>query len=777
MAFGSNKFSNTSKNFEKGISSGFKSHGDKPEIDFEQFDNPFKFTPKDDSLMSRIRFYDRDSLWARWRRGYELYTITQSVLSSFADQRGNYGDFRMYCAYQQYPGIFIPARIFVFPTSNQEFKQQIVGIRDANGFNFYNFGLSILGIRYLSDSKSATYTQSGTTLTISCANHGFQPGDSIYLNVTSGAAVSTTLPIATKTQDTFTCTAASPITTNGNVIISLSTTFGDNRWTQQRVKLRSLFNPIPSLIGERFVDRVVERDPGISGSYSRTTDTVTVNCSAPHGLATGNFIFANILGGSVTSKQYKITVTSSTQLTFNTIDSGVTAGSIIVNRLIPGYDYGNYVGYTLIGVDTSNTELIFQRADSYGAKTIDNKYVTTVPAERGFLVGRFLSTEIRYQCTCQDFIRREGYNLYGNKSRDKIPVTPITSTKPGVTLNKDNTLSPTRDQPGTFGDLGYITPTDGFYKLPNYADKTSNSYQNLYYYQQRWCKHIYAALFSINNDEGNTPIVGEGRYTQSGPNITISIFNHGLSANTKIQVNFTSGNAIQGEYTVTEVLDPNTFKIVYPFAGSANGYCSISNLKRHQFIDAWLLEPSDKPIGDDLDTFYKNFTKEHNRLRQAAERLSMMSHGMKWIGVAAITGDKNQPQQVANYSPHELSMLLSGNIRRIEGEFNVSGQLLNDTQRMAAMMSKLINIEPSQIFTNSFGMLDEPLYNYDPNYQYGLTDGGEYLNGVPYSVVGSSTTTSGSVTEDPNTVTVLDCGTYDPVIGQEFVVDAGPYIN
>ena len=777
MAFGSNKFSNGPKSFSNGLDKGFASPGEKPDIDFEQFDNPYKFTPKDDALRSRIRFYDRDSLWARWRRGYELYTITQSVLGSFAEQRSNYGDYRMFCAYQLFPGVFIPARIFTFPTTNQEIKEQMVGVRDANGFNFYNFGLSILSVRYLGDAKSATYSQAGTTITVSLPNHGYQLNDSVYLSFTSGSGVTSTLSITSKTANTFTCTAAAPATTSGSVTVYLSTTFGDNRWTQHRVKLRSIFNPIPFLIGERLVDRVVERDPGIFSSYSRTGSTVTVNCSQPHGLATGNTIFVAVLGGAVTSKQYVITVTSATQLTFNTTDSGVTGGTLIVNRLIPGYDYGNYVGYTLIGIDTPNTELIFQRADSYGARTVNSQYVTTVPAQRGFLAGRFLTTEMRYQCTCQDYMRREGYNLYSNNPSDKLPVTPITSTKPGNRQNKNNSISPVRDNPGTYGDLGYLTTTSGFYNLPDYKDQASSSYPNLYYYQLRWCKHIYAAMFSMNHDEGNTPILGSGTYTQSGPNITISISNHGLQQNGKIQVNFTSGAAISGEYTVTSVINANSFQIVYPFSGTATGYCNITNVKRHQFIDSWLLEPSDKPVGDDLDTFYNNFTKENNRVRQAAERLSMMSHGMEWVGAMSITGAGNLPQQIANYDPQEVTSFMVDDIRRTDGEITRNGTVQNSTQRMISMMSKLVNVQPSQILSQNFGMLDQPLYNYDQNYQYGLLDGGQYLNGVPYSVPGASTTIPGTTTEDPNTVTVLDCLTYDPSISQEFTIDAGTYVN
>ena len=777
MAFGSNKFNNLSQNFSNGISKGFASPADKSDIDYESFDNPYKFTPNDDSLRSRIRFYDRDSLWARWRRGYELYALTQTAFSTFGSKRDKYGDFRMYCAYQLYPGIFIPVTIYSFPTNNQEIHQQLVGVRDANGFNFYDYGLSILGVRYLSNTSAGTYSQSGTTITVTLNNHGYFVNDSVYLKFTSGTASTSTLTITSTTQNTFTCTASGSLTTSGSVDVALSTTFGDNRWTQTRVKLRSIFNPIPSLIGERLVDRAIERDPGITSTYSRAGSTVTVTCSSAHGLSTGNSIFVSVSSGNVTSKQYVVTVLSSTQLQFTTIDSGATSGSLTVTRLIGGYDYGNYVGYTLIGVDTYSTELIFQRADSYGAKTVNNSAVTTVPAERGFIVGRFLTTEIRYHCTCQDYTRRAVYNFHKDTQDFRFPTTPITSTKPGFRQNKDNSVSSVRDNPGTYGDLGYIPTTGGFYKLPDYKDTASTSNPELYYYQIRWCKHIYAALFSINHDEGNEPVSLKGTYSQTGPNITVFVTNHNLLANTKVQVNFTSGSAIPGEYTVTQVLSANSFNIVYPFSGSANGYCSVSNIRRHTFVDSWLYEPSDKPVGDDLDVFYKNLDKENGKLRKEAERMASAKHGIEWTGENTVTGNRSQPQQIADYRPKEISMYVTDNIRRVDNEFDVDGGLLNESQRMSSMMSKLFNIPPAQIINENMGMLNQPLYNYVANYQYGYTNGGQYINGKPYSVISSSTTTSGSVTEDPNTVTVLDCLTYDPVVGQELVVDAGFYIN
>ena len=775
MAFGSNSFSGTSKGFDGGLSKGFKTPDEKLDITFNGFDNPFKFTPQDTEYRSRIGFYDHDALWTRWRRGYELYTITQSFLGSYSEQRSNIGDYRFYCTYQLYPGIFIPARLFTFPTSTQETSEQIVGIRDANGINFYNYSLPILAVRYLSAVQTTTYSQSGNNITVSLSKHGFKIGENVYLVFTSGTAVTATLPITARTENTFTCLAAAPLTTSGAVAVQLSTGFADVRWAETRVRLRSIFTPIPDLIGERLVDRAVERDPGITSSYTRAGSTVSVTCSTPHGLSTGNTIFANILGGTVVSQQYTVTVISTTQLQFTTIDSGVTGGTLIVSRLIAGYDYNNYVGYTLTGIDYTNTELIFQRSDSYGAKTVNNKAVTTVPAESGFTVGRFLTTEMRYQCTCQDFSRREGYNLYKKDTYAKFPVTPIESVKPGQRINKDNSLTNERDNDGVFHDLGFITPVANFYQLPDYGDTTAKSYQGLYYYQLRWCKHIYAALFSVNHDEGNFPVLNSGRYSQSGPNITVSATRHGLLANNKVQLDFTSGSAISGEYTVTEVIDQNIFKIVYPYSNVTNGYCSISNVRRHQFIDAWLLEPSDKPVGDGLDTFYSNFNVESKKLRKAAERLAMKKLSTKWVGTTTTLGTGNLPQQTANYTPQLVSMTLSDDIRRAEGELNRSGSLQNETQRLVAMVSKLFNVEPSVILSEKFGMLDQPLYNYTPGYQFGLINNSNYLNGVPYSVALAGTTTSGVVTENPDTVTTLDCGVYDPYVNQEFTIDGGTY--
>ena len=40
----------------------------------------------------------------------------------------------------------------------------------------------------------------------------------------------------------------------------------------------------------------------------------------------------------------------------------------------------------------------------------------------------------------------------------------------------------------------------------------------------------------------------------------------------------------------------------------------------------WLLEPSDQPVGKGLETFYKNFEKRVNKMKEAAEKYVLDSN-------------------------------------------------------------------------------------------------------------------------------------------------------
>ena len=88
MPFGFDKFDKKS-NFE--FKKQFKNFENKPK-------EPSVYPRGSDgySLESEIKFYNHDSLWTRWRRGYELYTFTQQILGSNAKERDRRGDYRLF---------------------------------------------------------------------------------------------------------------------------------------------------------------------------------------------------------------------------------------------------------------------------------------------------------------------------------------------------------------------------------------------------------------------------------------------------------------------------------------------------------------------------------------------------------------------------------------------------------------------------------------------------------------------------------------------------------
>ena len=721
------------------------------------------------SLESEIKFYNQESLWTRWRRGYELYVIMQTILGSTSKERDRRGDFRIFFTFQQFPGVFIPARIFTFPSKNAELGNHICGMRDTDGFSFYNFGLPILEVRYLAPSVDATYEQNGTTLVVEKSDHGLFPGDNVFLDISTGSGIDETLEIVSKTQNTFTVTATNSLTTSGKVTYHNSTDFDDTRWRFIRVKLASLPTEVAFLPGERMADRIIEKDPGISSTYTRIGKNVTVTCSSVHGLSTGNKVFLDVSNGDLASGRYTIEVTSTTVFEVTTIPSGNTSGDLTLSRLLKGYRYDDYVGYTVTGSDANTNEIIFQKEDSYGGRTIDTVAKTTVPAHRGFEVldsngkRRFLTTELRWNCSCQDFSRRDSYNLFERSTESRFPTTSVRDTKPGNVLQKDGTLSDERDIPGTFRDLGFIT-INNFYELPEYEDEKEESFQNLQYYQISWCKHIYAAMWSIVHDEGNEPLKLAASYFSSGVNITVDFENHNLNKNDKIQLTFTSGNAISGEFTISDVPNPNSFVVVYPFDNVTSGYVTVENVKRHEYVGAWLFEPNDKPVGKGLEVWEKNWKREQKKLKEAAEIFALYNRSTKWQGNKEIIGNFNNKQSVADFDPSFVAMNLMDDLKRnAQGELDRSGQSLNTSNKLIALVNKLTNKSITLIDDVQFGIINKPLNEFTDIFEAGLINAGDYING---EFVDSSENTSD-----------LDSSTFTPDTAQDTVVDAGLYIN
>jgi hypothetical protein len=72
-------------------------------------------------------------------------------------------------------------------------------------------------ITQIASTISSTYSQTGTTITVTAASHGLIAGDTVYLDFTSGTAVDGSFTVATASSGSFTVTAAGSLSTSGNV--------------------------------------------------------------------------------------------------------------------------------------------------------------------------------------------------------------------------------------------------------------------------------------------------------------------------------------------------------------------------------------------------------------------------------------------------------------------------------------------------------------------------------------------------------------------------------
>lgn len=69
---------------------------------------------------------------------------------------------------------------------------------------------------------NGTYSQSGTTVTVTMTAHGMSVGQNVNLSITSGTALSGSYPVATVIDaNTFTYTAGTSLTTSGNITRNL----------------------------------------------------------------------------------------------------------------------------------------------------------------------------------------------------------------------------------------------------------------------------------------------------------------------------------------------------------------------------------------------------------------------------------------------------------------------------------------------------------------------------------------------------------------------------
>jgi len=153
---------------------------------------------------------------------------------------------------------------------------------------------------------------------------------------------------------------------------------------------------------------------------------------------------------------------------------------------------------------------------------------------------------------------------------------------------------------------------------------------------------------------------------------------------------------------------------------------------------------------------------------------------MPWTGAKGMSGPRNQPNQDANYDPNLVTSMVTDNIRRNpdydpnnpnSNRFSFTGRPLNVTNTMLTVMQKMLNVDMSLLQTANFGMLDQPLTDYNSTFSSGVIDCGTYLNGNPLDY---------NIDTGVRNVTVLQCGTYINGVQTEThttQIDCGLYLS
>ena len=182
-----------------------------------------------------------------------------------------------------------------------------------------------------------------------------------------------------------------------------------------------------------------------------------------------------------------------------------------------GSEKTTYNNYTIVGVGTKADgpkvptplpefdSLFISVTEDTSWTVIENENLAA-PAQSLPTVGDFFSTAMRFGCNCPDYLGREGFNLYKYSRRRNYPFTDVQDLKPGIydpgteTQGKATRPVQTRDFAGFARDFGFIY-TKRLLDITHYRDGKEYSYSdpNLFYYQPRFCKHIYAAFWDLQN--------------------------------------------------------------------------------------------------------------------------------------------------------------------------------------------------------------------------------------------------------------------------------------
>mgnify|MGYP003134708710 FL=1 len=104
------------------------------------------------------------------------------------------------------------------------------------------------GDTYTASTSNATWSQSGTAVTITLSDHGFGVGDRVYIDITSGGGLDNYYTITTSSTNSFTYTGGNSINASGNCTVAFAYVLP--KWGERTVGDLDTA-PNPSFIGSK----------------------------------------------------------------------------------------------------------------------------------------------------------------------------------------------------------------------------------------------------------------------------------------------------------------------------------------------------------------------------------------------------------------------------------------------------------------------------------------------------------------------------------------------
>ena len=181
----------------------------------------------------------------------------------------------------------------------------------------FNSATSALQLTDPTAVKTGTYSQSGTTITITSSSHGIVVDESIKIKFTSGDAVNGIYIVASVADsNTLTVTSTKNITTSGNVTINRGL-IGEYKF-KDTLNLGAVFSlDLKRVI--RSIGFVVDSSP-IPATYTQSGTTVTITSNS-HGRIVGNTIEFDATSGGGTDGTFVITAVTTNTFTFTAASS------------------------------------------------------------------------------------------------------------------------------------------------------------------------------------------------------------------------------------------------------------------------------------------------------------------------------------------------------------------------------------------------------------------------------------------------------------------------